>query len=392
MGVEALATCFGSRISHETKQMEFSRVMSIVEEVDDARKDIRTDDYPMSIGEWINLYQDGDLDIHPEFQRFYRWTDQQKSNLIESILLGIPLPPIFVSQRQDGIWDVIDGLQRLSTVFQFVGILKDEDGNPVPPLQLSSTSYLPSLRNILWDSEEEGNALPDALRRIIKRAKIHVSIVLKESDENTKFELFQRLNTGGSQLSAQEVRNCILVMVNRDFYGWLDTLKRIDAFQETLALSDKPLLEAYDMEQVLRFLILAEAPDDELSSIGDVGVYLNERMISIARDAQFDRAHWQGRFEETFEALREAVGDNAFKRYSVAKQRHEGGFLVSQFEAVTCGVAWNLERGTLRGDLPAAIQEIWSKPRFTDWAASGITAARRLRRIVPFAREHFSNQ
>ncbi|MFC6689514.1 DUF262 domain-containing protein [Jhaorihella thermophila] len=141
-----------------------------MEEVDEARKDIRTDDYPMSIGEWINLYQDGDLDIHPEFQRFYRWTDQQKSNLIESILLGIPLPPIFVSQRKDGVWDVIDGLQRLSTIFQFVGILRDEDGNPVPPLQLNSTSYLPSLRNILWESEEEGNALPDSLRRIIKRA------------------------------------------------------------------------------------------------------------------------------------------------------------------------------------------------------------------------------
>ncbi|MFC3119435.1 hypothetical protein ACFOHS_19235 [Jhaorihella thermophila] len=64
-------------VFHEVK-MESSIVMSIMEEVDEARKDIRTDDYPMSIGEWINLYQDGDLDIHPEFQRFYRWTDQQK--------------------------------------------------------------------------------------------------------------------------------------------------------------------------------------------------------------------------------------------------------------------------------------------------------------------------
>lgn len=366
--------------------------MPIVEEVDVARKDIRTDDYPMSIGEWINLYQDGDLDIHPEFQRFFRWTDQQKSNLIESILLGIPLPPIFVSQRKDGVWDVIDGLQRLSTIFQFIGILKDENGATVPPLQLRSTNYLPSLKDICWESEDEALSLPDALRRVIKRTKIHVSIVLKESDENTKYELFQRLNTGGSQLSAQEVRNCILVMVNREFYGWLDELRKNDAFRETLALSDKPLLEAYDMEQVLRFLILAEAHEDELASIGDVGVYLNERMVSIARDDHYNRGGWQKRFEDTFRTLQQAVGDNAFKRYSVVKHRHEGGFLVSQFEAVSCGVAWNLERGTLCEDLPSAIREIWSDARFTDWAASGITAARRLRRIVPFAREHFAKK
>ena len=107
----------------------------------------------MSIGEWISLYQGDDLDIHPEFQRFYRWSDQQKSDLIESILLGIPLPPIFVSQRQNGVWDVIDGLQRLSTIFQFVGILKNAEEEQVEPLELLKTVYLPSLDGMVWESE-----------------------------------------------------------------------------------------------------------------------------------------------------------------------------------------------------------------------------------------------
>ena len=66
--------------------------MSLDQEIEAKRAEVRTDGYPMSIGELINLYRDGDLDIHPEFQRFYRWSPEQKSRLIESILLGIPIP------------------------------------------------------------------------------------------------------------------------------------------------------------------------------------------------------------------------------------------------------------------------------------------------------------
>jgi uncharacterized protein with ParB-like and HNH nuclease domain len=84
--------------------------------------------YSVSIGEWISIYEKDELDIHPEFQRFFRWSNRQKSRLIESILLGLPIPQIFVAQRPDGIWDVVDGLQRLSTIYQFVGILKNEEG------------------------------------------------------------------------------------------------------------------------------------------------------------------------------------------------------------------------------------------------------------------------
>ena len=118
--------------------------MSLTEEIEARRAEVRSDGYPMSIGELINLYRDGELDIHPEFQRFFRWSEEQKSRLIESILLDIPIPSIFVSQRDDGVWDVIDGLRRLSTIFELVGELTDEAGtkgaavrtaeNQIPPI------------------------------------------------------------------------------------------------------------------------------------------------------------------------------------------------------------------------------------------------------------------
>jgi uncharacterized protein with ParB-like and HNH nuclease domain len=159
---------------------------------------MRTDGYGMSVGEWISLYEQGELDMHPEFQRIYRWGDWQKSRFIESLLLGIPIPPIFVSQRKDGVWDVVDGLQRLSTIFQFVGILKDENNKRQAPLVLKKTKYLPLLEDIVWDStflkrsadapaqtplieeekqENREKALTPAQRLLIKRAKISVSIL-----------------------------------------------------------------------------------------------------------------------------------------------------------------------------------------------------------------------
>lgn len=360
--------------------------MTILEEVEAGRKDIRTDDYAMSIGEWVSMYKDEELDIHPEFQRFFRWTDEQKSNLIESILLGIPLPPIFVSQRGDGVWDVIDGLQRLSTILQLMGLLEDHKGDIQPPLTLSKTKYLPSLEGVSWDGDTQ---MPPELKRILRRSKLSVSIVLRESDDNTKFDLFERLNTGGTKLSSQEVRNCILVMVNQDFYNWIRDLSQNENFVTTTALSDKSLQEAYDIELVLRFLLLVDASADELKAVGDVGVYLSEKMVELAKDADFDRAYWQGRFEAVFESLGQTVGESAFKRFSIAKERHEGGFVISQYEAVTAGVAARVDAGKDQADLGELVQDLWTHEEFTAWAKSGVTAARRLRRIVPFARQHF---
>lgn len=140
---------------------------SLQEQIDSARMQVHTDSYPMSIGELINLYEDGELEIHPEFQRVYRWTDEQKSKLIESILLGIPLPSIFIAQRKDGVWDVVDGLQRISTILSFMGKLKDKDENLLPPLQLRSTKYLPALKGKYWENPRD------------KKTKL--TLILKES-------------------------------------------------------------------------------------------------------------------------------------------------------------------------------------------------------------------
>ncbi|CDN46165.1 DUF262 domain-containing protein, partial [Paenibacillus sp. P22] len=243
--------------------------MSLQDEITLMSKVIMTDSYPMSIGELSNIYKDGDMDLHPEFQRIFRWDIKQKSNLIESILLGIPIPPIFVYQTKEGVWDVIDGLQRLSTIFEFMGILKSDDLNgeikEVAASKLIKTKFLPSLEGKFWESEDEENSLDEAQRRFIKRAKLDIKIVEKSSDPNAKYELFQRLNTGGAHLSPQEIRNCLLVMINRDLYLAIKELNEYENFKDCLPLTDNNVEQQNDMEMVVRFIVARHSNLDEIN-------------------------------------------------------------------------------------------------------------------------------
>lgn len=192
--------------------------MSLEQEISKRAREIHTDGYAMSIGEVVSLYKDQDMDIHPEFQRIFRWNAKQKSALIESILLGIPVPPIFVSQRDDGVWDIIDGVQRLSTIFEFMGLYRDHNGDLLPPAKLEATDYLPALADFYWEAgPADARRFTEVMRRDVKRSKLEFRIIRKESDANAKYDLFQRLNSG-STLSQQETRDCLLVMMNADMF------------------------------------------------------------------------------------------------------------------------------------------------------------------------------
>jgi uncharacterized protein with ParB-like and HNH nuclease domain len=262
------------------------QVDNLQNEIDNKRQEIRPDNYSMSIGEWISIYQQGEVEIHPEFQRFFRWNDYQKTRLIESIILGLPIPPIFVSQREDGVWDVVDGLQRLSTIYQFVGILKNEAGETVQPLVLKATKYLPSFEGKIWEDkerpEESNVGLNSAQRLLIKRTKINVNILQKESDPSAKYELFQRLNTGGSIANPQEVRSCILVSLNPNLYKWMKRLSTNEDFQSCIALNEKALDEQYDIEILSRFLVLRTIDPINLKKLGDVDNFFTDGMTKIA--------------------------------------------------------------------------------------------------------------
>ncbi|MEG4406333.1 DUF262 domain-containing protein [Microcoleus sp. MON2_D5] len=377
--------------------------MSLQDEIDKTRQEIRTDGYSMSIGEWISLYERSEIDIHPNFQRFFRWSDHQKSTFIESILLGIPIPPIFVSQRDDGVWDVVDGVQRLSTIYEFVGLLKkdesekdesekNESDNNGYPVALQKTTYLASLEGKKWDDpNDKDNSFTQAQRLLIKRSKIAVNIVEKESDEMIKYELFQRLNTGGSIATHQEVRNCILLMLNKDLYQLMRALADYEPFKKCTALSDRLYEEQYDIELVLRFILLFDKDEENIKKLGrDVHVFLTEKMREMASDKDLDYHHIETAFKTTFDLLNEITSDDSFKKYKCEQDRFLGGFSLSAYEVVALGIGYNYKNLPQRNLISDKIKGIWSHPTYQKWSGGGLNAARRLPYLIPLGREVFS--
>ena len=361
--------------------------MSLQDEIAKHRAEIRSDGYSMSVGELISLYQQEEVEIRPQFQRYFRWSEFQKSRLIESLLLGIPIPSVFMSQRADGVWDVIDGQQRLCTIFEFVGVLRNEQGELVEPLILEATKYLPSLEGRSW-------AGPAKIGRdnqlLIKRSKIDVKIILRESSEGSKYELFQRLNTGGSPLSRQEMRNVIAMVIDRAFYEWMDQLADNPAFCECADLSERQLEEQYDRELVLRFLVLGGLTDSALH-IGDLGDFLDDATERLAGDPSLDRDREARIFVATFEALKETYGSDIFKRFDQTKTRHSGKFLISAFEAFAIGLSWHFRHdlnATIDGDrFRKVVRETWTDDDFTGSIGSGVRASTRIPNTILYARE-----
>lgn len=362
--------------------------MALIDEVQAARKQVVTDGYEMSLGELINLYRDDELRIDPVFQRLFRWDDERKTRFIESILLGIPFPPIFVFQDQDGVWELIDGLQRLSTVFQLTGDLKGARAQELGPLMLNGTLFLPSLNGKRWEDSAEGaeDGIGQTLQIWIKRARMRVEILKSDSDVSAKFELFQRLNTGGVVLTDQEVRNSIAVSINRDFYGWLIERSNEPDFKITTDQTETALEAQAGVELALRFFAFRSVP---YKSGLDVHEYLNQALMKLATARDFDMAAEADVFGRTFAFLNSALGSRAFKRWN--GQQFVGKFLMSLFEILATGVSENvdvlqsMQLEARNNFITSVARGLWSNPVFNASSGAGVRGTTRLSRLLPIA-------
>ena len=366
--------------------------MSLLEkQLHNARHKVVTDGYEMSIGEIVSLYKNRELVIDPAFQRLFRWDEGRKTSFLESLLLGIPIPPLFVFQRDDGIWELIDGLQRTSTILEFVGELRDPrdpDGNNLlPPSVLLATKLLPALDGVTWRATSEPCLTP-AQKLDLRRARLRVEILKRESESTAKFELFQRLNTGGAPLSEQEVRNCTMVMIRPAFYQWLQKLSGYSSFVETTSMTETAISKRADLELVLRFFAFLEVPYQKGL---DVHEYLDNAAISMAMDDNLDQDAQEQVFCSTFDLVHSALGEQSFRRWDGSK--FSGKFLQSVYEVVATGVAKNLERFRFLEDDKASrvieqrSKELWSNEVFKRYSGAGVRGTDRLANLLPMAEE-----
>jgi uncharacterized protein with ParB-like and HNH nuclease domain len=311
--------------------------MSLDQEIDQAARQVSTDAFSLTIGEIANMYRDGDIRINPDFQRLFRWDIERKSRLIESILVRIPLPSIFVFELPYSKWEVIDGLQRLSTILEFMGELKDPDtGNLVRPLALVGTQYLPSLRGAFWSenlkaertaldaekAEKSPNdfidnstvyfALDGDVQRAIKRTKIGVQLLEKKSDPKSKYDLFQRLNSGGIAANDQEIRNCAIVMVNSEFYQNLREFAEGDNFSKLIPLGERSIRKSNHLDNLSKIMAFAFR-DYNVGT--DIEEFVTNAMVDIASSEKAEIVEIFESLNEGLELLISACGHNALRPY-----------------------------------------------------------------------------
>ena len=366
----------------------------LIDEIASAQRLVRTDAYPMSIGEIVGMYDSREITIDPEFQRLFRWDISQKSKLIESFLLGIPLPSIFVFEKTDGTWELIDGLQRLSTVLEFMGRLRSPNGALEPPSMLEGTKYLPSLHNAVWERSESipGVPLSDQVaidrshQLAIRRARIGVEILKRPSDDQTKFDLFQRLNAGGTQANAQELRNCIMLMVNGEYYRVLKSAAEQHPFQNVVAVTDEQIDRQRHMEFATRFVVHTFVP---YSGALDVEEYIDNGIVTLASAS--DGVTAADSMNRTFGLLNTVAGANALRRYE--NGRHVGKAGLVGLEGIAVGVAKNLD-AILALEAPQEfirdkIWTFWSQAETASFTSPGLRGTTRILRTVPFGQSWF---
>jgi hypothetical protein len=363
-------------------------------EVDDAKHTVNTDTLAISIGEISSMYQGDELNIMPDFQRLFRWSNQKKSHFIESILIGIPVPPVFVYEDENGSWELIDGLQRVSTILEFMGVLRDPDfPDKTQHSVLSATRYLSGLHNVVWDhtfvQNENEAAIDKSLQLFIRRARIDFQVLKYPSSSRAKYDLFNRLNRGGSYANEQEVRSCSMVLANPDFTRAIKDFCKEEEFKSLMRISEDDQKTQTDVEHVVRLAVHTFRDYDGERELGE---FLNDEIISVITSE--DQNHVMDTLRWTIHVLHETFGEDALippKEFKGAQGRK---FSLRALESIAVGVARNSRKIRKKKDpckfVRDKIEEFWKQPQAGKLSVPGQSSTRRIQKTIPFGEEWFS--
>jgi len=201
---------------------------------------VRTDKIPITL--IFQMIENGDIDLNPDFQRHLVWDQIQKSRLIESILLRIPLPMFYFAEDKEGKLSVVDGLQRISAIKDFM-----ENKFPLKNLQ-----YLEkTCGDKFYEKNGKNHGIDAKYFRWFNLTTLSANIIDPSSPYQVKYDIFRRINTGGKPLNNQEIRNCLTGQ------GLRDTLKEMTAMVEFKTATDNSIKSRRmeDQEVALRFLM-----------------------------------------------------------------------------------------------------------------------------------------
>ncbi len=246
-------------------------------DLQERRQRVDTDFFDLSLRELVRMVEDDELQARPEYQRKFRWRDSTQRELIESLLMGLPVPAVFVATNNNGSWDVVDGLQRISTIVRFMGSdAARKKLGMAEPLELRD---LPQLRR--FEGVTFAN-LPRPIRFLLEKRYIRVQVLSDQSVYDVRFELFRRLNSGAIALSAQEVRT---VLYRGPFNRLLEELADDQTYRSLVKLKKPDQENGTHAELVLKFFAYLNWQDN---FTGAVSTFLNDYMLSRMDDIALD--------------------------------------------------------------------------------------------------------
>jgi len=276
---------------------------------DPSKIDIKMD--KITIASIIRRIENDELEFDSSFQRKAGlWNKKQKSQLIESIFLKIPLPAFYFDASDDDRWQIIDGLQRIGTIKEYV---VDQS------FALTGMEFLKDLNGCKFDQ------LPRALQRRIEETNLNAYLVNPSTPKNVKFNIFKRINTGGLILEPQEIRNALYQGQASMF---LLKMSQSTEFRKATDYSIKPD-RMLDREFCLRFVCFTQLDVEKEYTVLDE--FLNKGMeyLSVADENTLSQVYFE--FEYVMKVSNELFGKFAFRRLNTEERR--GPVNKSLFEA-----------------------------------------------------------
>ena len=254
------------------------------------RRAVDFDTFDIHIKQLVSSLDEGQIYISPPYQRKFRWLPRQISQLIESILLGIPVPSLFMATNADNTWEVVDGVQRLSAIVKFAG-----SESLRSKLGLNGQHVLGDLEKLTKFNGYTIDMLPPSLQLFFLTRPAKVITLNDKSDAIVRYDLFERLNTGGVALSEQEIRDCVF---QGTFANKLDEWSKRDDFRTAVKLTPLQQRDATGEECVLRFFAFLHSYKQFDHS---VTAFLNRYMDEASK--QFDYVAGEKIFVNTFREL-----------------------------------------------------------------------------------------
>lgn len=324
--------------------------------------------YDLSVKELLSMVNDGLVNIAPDYQRQFRWDVERQSSLIESLFLGIPVPSLFMATNADGTWELIDGVQRVSTMICFAG---DDEAREKVNAKYVESLKLKGLSKLVNFNDKRFCDLPIGVQNKFKLTSIKVTTLSDKSDKNVRFDLFERLNRGGINLTPQEIRSCVY---RGGFNDFLKELSQDANFKKCVHLSENQENDGTREELVLRFFAYLYDLDSFDHSVKD---FLNNYMSKA--DKNFNYSKNDKLFREVFRILNKALP------MGISKGRKNTP--LNLFEAVSVGAALAYKE---KGKINVKGIEEWLKDKELLKYITGATNSRpRVIGRIEFCRKKF---